>query len=160
MQCQRCTKHATVHLTEIVEGKKIERHLCDECAQKEGITIKTQVPLSELIDNLVSAQQETKELSEMVCPECEMSWQDFRKGGLLGCARDYEVFGEALAKLIARTQDGATEHVGRTPRKRPERVGMQHKLLRLRQDLHRALDEEDYEAAARLRDEIHKHETN
>lgn len=160
MQCQRCNKHATVHLTEIVNGKKIEQHLCDGCAQKEGITIKTQVPLSELIDNLVTAQQESQELGEKTCPECHLDWQDFRKGGLLGCPGDYEFFGEPLEKLIARTQEGATKHVGRIPNKSPDRSDIQLKLLRLRQDLHKALNEEDYEAAARLRDEIHQCETN
>ena len=41
MQCQLCDKAATVHLTEIVNGAKIEKHLCEDCAQKEGITIKS-----------------------------------------------------------------------------------------------------------------------
>ena len=92
MQCQLCKKHATVHLTEIINGQKIERHLCEECAQKEGIAVKTHISLNELIDNLVTSQQETEGLSDLRCPQCNMSWGMFRKDGLLGCPNDYYAF--------------------------------------------------------------------
>lgn len=161
MQCELCDKHATVHLTEIENGQKKERHLCEECAQKVGITVKTHIPISELLNDLVSAQHEVKDLQDLTCPQCDLKWNEFRKGGLLGCPNDYQAFDKALRILIERTQDGATEHVGRFPRNcRQGRLGKQLKLLRLRQDLHRALDEEDYETAVSLRDEIRKCELN
>ena len=154
MQCQLCDKTATVHLTEIVDNEKIERHLCENCAQKEGITIKTHVPISELLGNLVTSQQEVKELSELYCPQCELSWAEFRKRGLLGCPNDYLAFEKPLEPLIERAHEGATRHVGRVPRHNHRAGDSQAKLLRLRRDLQQAVENEDYEEAARIRDEI------
>jgi protein arginine kinase activator len=156
MQCQLCDKQATVHLTEIKGGQKMERHLCEDCAQKEGITIKikAQVPLSELLSNLAATEQETQDVAELRCPQCDITWAEFRKGGLLGCPHDYEVFERPLRLLIQRAQDGATTHAGRVPKNPGGAMSQQVKLMRLRQDLQLAVEAEDYEAAARIRDEI------
>ena len=155
MQCQLCDKHATVHLTEIVNNEKLERHLCEECAQKEGVTIKAHVPLNELLGNLMTSQQEVKELSELRCPHCHLSWAEFRKRGLLGCPNDYEVFEKPLEVLIERAHEGETVHVGKVPSHGGGELDNQVRLLRLRQDLQQAVEQEDYEAAAHIRDEIH-----
>jgi protein arginine kinase activator len=154
MQCQMCDKAATVHLTEIVNGAKMERHLCEECAQQEGITIKSQVPINELLNNIIAAQDETQELVDLTCPQCKISWGEFRKRGLLGCPNDYLAFSKALDPLIERAHNGATMHLGRSPAKHKSAAGMQAKMLRLRQELQRAVESEDYESAARIRDEI------
>ena len=160
MRCQSCNKPATVHLTEIIDGEKQERHLCDACAQKEGITIKTQVPITELLDNLVAAQQESQELKDLRCPQCDLTWQEFRKSGSLGCANDYVAFDESLRGMIERAQEGHTVHVGKVP-KHPSGKTEQHlKLMRLRQDLRQAVENEDYEAAASIRDRIRNYTTS
>ena len=155
MQCQNCSKAATVHLTEIVNGQKLERHLCAECAQKEGITVKQQVSLNELLTNIVAAQAEAQELGDLTCPHCGLRWLEFRKEGVLGCPQDYEAFREPLRDLLERVQDGAARHIGRVPRRFGDtKAANRIKLLRLRQDLEQAVEAEDYERAARLRDEI------
>jgi len=155
MQCQMCDKAATVHLTEIVNGKKTERHLCEACAQKEGIAIKAPAPISELLTSLMSAQAEAQELGGLRCEQCGLSWLEFRKGGLLGCPNDYTAFEKPLRGLLERVQEGATRHLGRVPRRCSESAaGKQVRLLRLRQDLRQAVEAEDYERAARLRDEM------
>ena len=154
MQCQICNKPATVHLTEIVNGEKIERHLCEQCAQNEGITIKTHVPLDELLNNIVSAQEQADELADLCCPQCNLSWAEFRKAGQLGCPNDYLAFERPLRSLIERAHEGAHIHVGRIPRHANSTTSSQVKLRRLRQDLQKAVEQEDYENAARLRDEI------
>ncbi|MBN1844889.1 MAG: UvrB/UvrC motif-containing protein [Sedimentisphaerales bacterium] len=154
MQCQLCDNPATVHLTEIVNGDKIERHLCEQCAQKEGITIKTQVPLNELLHNIMAAQEEAQEMTDLRCPQCDLRWADFRKRGLLGCPNDYLAFSEPLETLIERAHDGSTQHVGRNPRHHQGQDSQMSQLRRLRLELQRAIDSEDYETAARVRDEI------
>ena len=154
MQCQLCDRAATVHLTEIVNGQKAERHLCEYCAQQEGITIKAHVPISELLDNLVSAQEASDQLTDLSCPQCQLTWGQFRKQGLLGCPNDYLAFDEPLSKLIKKAQEGAAAHVGRFPEQARETVGRRTRLLQLRQKLREAVSEEDYERAAQLRDEI------
>lgn len=155
MQCQLCDKTATVHLTEIVDGSKTERHLCEDCAQKEGITIKAPLAeLSNLLENLVTAQEATEEIGEMTCPQCDTTWNEFRKRGLLGCPNDYVAFDQPLRRLVARAHEGATTHLGRIPRHDDGQLGKQARLLRMRRDLRQAVTDEDYETAARLRDQI------
>ena len=154
MQCQICNKPATVHLTEIIDGDKMERHLCEQCAQNEGITIKTQVPLNELLNNIVSAQEEADELADLSCPQCDLSWAEFRKSGQLGCANDYLAFERPLRSLIERAHEGATVHIGKVPRHSDGKIGNQVKLRRLKRDLQKAVELEDYEKAANIRDEI------
>ena len=117
MQCQLCDKQATVHLTEIVDGEKTEKHLCEDCAHNDGITIKAHVPINELLTDLVKSQEQARELSELTCPRCNMTWSDFRKGGLLGCPEDYEIFDAPLRKIILKTQENAKGHIGRSPLK-------------------------------------------
>ena len=145
MQCQLCDKHATIHLTEILDSQKTERHLCEECALKEGVTIKTHVPINELLENLSVVQEEAKELGQLSCPQCDITWSEFRKNGLLGCPNDYLAFEKPLQSLIERAQEGAINHVGRVPRKSDGSISRQLKLLRLRQNLRSSLEEEDYQ---------------
>ena len=160
MQCQMCNqKPATVHLTEIVDGKKLERHLCELCAQKNGITINAQAPITEfLINNVLGFEQESRETGEIRCPQCDMTWAKFRKSGLLGCPNDYTAFEKVLRPLIDKTHEGATTHIGKVPTQAKGTLGKQIQLIRLRQDLQEAVGNEDYEAAARLRDQIRKFE--
>ena len=162
MQCQLCDKPATVHLTEVTDGEKLERHLCEECAQKEGITISVElapiksVPVKELLSTLAAAQSEAEDLAGLNCPECHLRWADFRKSGLLGCPGDYEAFAEPLGRLIEQAQGGQHEHLGKTPKRLGANVSVQTTLRKLRHELKEAVAHEDYEGAARLRDEIDK----
>ena len=156
--CQGCQgRKATVHLTDISpEGAKQERHLCDKCAQSEGIT-PTQaayVPINELLSGLLGHKQSAQELAGLCCPDCGLTFAEFRNNGLLGCPKDYEIFERALVPLIERAHEGASHHVGKAPRRDGERRAPEGELLRLRRDLTRAVDSEDYEAAARIRDAI------
>ncbi len=155
MQCQICQSSATVHLTEIVNGQKTERHLCEECAQKEGISIKSHVPIGQLLNNIVDTQQEVQKLAQNTCPNCGLSWQEFRKSGLLGCPNDYIVFEQLLSPIVQKAHEGAIEHKGRVPGTDSACVeNKQLDLIKLKQDLQIAIEAEDYEAAAILRDEI------
>lgn len=159
-QCQLCGKKATVHLTEIVESQQIVKHLCGQCAQQEGIAITVQAPISEMISNLVNSHEDSDKLNDLKCPQCNLSWSEFRRRGLLGCPNDYLAFGKMLEKLVERTQGGATTHCGRIPQNTTESMGQQVRLLRLRQDLQTAVEAEDYETAVKLRDEISRFHTN
>ena len=152
-KCDKCDKPATVHLTEIVDGQKIEKHLCEDCAAFEGITIKTDVPISQLLEDFVlqSAGAKTEGRS---CDVCGIRFSEFREKGQLGCPNDYDTFSDLLDPLLERAHEGATQHVGKVPR----RAGVDQKktnaILRLRAQLRSAVAAEDYEQAARLRDQI------
>ncbi len=162
MQCQICNKkEATIHLTEISEGERIDMHLCENCAQEQGIAIKNQVPLNELLSNLLAVQPSNEEIfgpteSKVACPHCGFTLDQFTKEGLLGCPYDYEIFQKPLEKLLAKAHNGKTSHCGKVPSRTPQDTKKQMKKLDLRRQLDEAVQAEDYERAAQLRDKINE----
>jgi len=154
LKCDNCQAEATVHLTEIVNGQKIEKHLCEQCAASEGITIKSQVPLTQLLEELALQTAGGKELAQLRCDVCGISFLEFRQQGLLGCPHDYVAFEEVLVPLLERAHEGASQHVGKVPVSAPAEERRQSELLRLRGQLKEAVSQEDYERAAQLRDRI------
>lgn len=162
MQCQNCKNQAaTIHLTEINNGQRTETHLCQACAQKQGLAVQTQIPLNELLSTLLSVQPEAgvdeKTLQEeKSCPQCGMTLRRFSKETLLGCPQDYEVFEKNLLPLIQRTHNGRAEHCGKVPASVGPDQEKQIRLSALKRQLDSAVQNEQYETAARLRDEIRK----
>lgn len=162
MQCQICRKNeATIHLTEITNGVRTEMHLCEHCAQEEGIAVKSQISLNELLSSLLAAQPADDELSggpeqKSSCPHCGFTLEQFRKEPVLGCPYDYEVFEKSLLPLIEKAHAGNSRHCGKVPSKTPADTKKQIELMRLRQQLETAVETEDYETAAELRDKIDK----
>ena len=162
MQCEICKINtATIHLTEIVEGVRTEMHICEKCAIEQGIAVKSQIPLKELLSNLLSSQPSEEELAagleeKKVCPECGWTMEDFRKHGLLGCPADYEVFEQDLLPLIEKAHSGKTVHHGKIPSRMPAKTKDRIKLSNLKQQLQQAVREENYELAASLRDQINQ----
>jgi len=165
MKCDNCNKAATVHLTEIKNGKKIEKHLCEQCAaQNEGFPAKSHTPINELLTNFVLAHSGMPKEMGATCEHCGISWAEFRQTGLLGCEHDYPLFEKDLTPLLQRAHEGATHHVGKTPVRRggtstsTASARKQTELARLRKELARAVEAEDYEKAAKLRDAIREAE--
>jgi protein arginine kinase activator len=162
MKCDNCNKPATVHLTEIKGGKKIEKHLCEQCAaQNEGVQIKTHTPINELLTNFVLQQTGMAKDQGMACEQCGITWAEFRQSGLLGCEHDYTLFEKDLTPLLQRAHESATHHVGKVPARRggsgvPMKKAVD--LTKLRKELQRAVEAEDYERAAKLRDAIRQAE--
>lgn len=162
--CQGCKKNtATVHLTDISpQGEKCERHLCESCAQSEGVVPKPQISVN--LGQLLSAFIEggklsAKQIAALTCPKCKLNFVEFRNSGLLGCPNDYDALEKALLPLIERAHKGETRHIGKVPRRlRPARE-VENDLIRLRRELNRAVDDERYELAAEIRDRIRTLET-
>jgi protein arginine kinase activator len=157
--CERCKKaKATFHLTNIERsGAKNERHLCDRCAGEEGLlqTAKATVDLNQILESFIAGgKASAADLSSLVCEECGISYVEFRNQGLLGCAHDYEVFKEQITRLLERTHDGATHHLGKTPKSLGVVRKPQPDIRRLKRQLDEAVAAEDYERAAELRDRI------
>jgi protein arginine kinase activator len=160
--CEHCKKEpATFHLTNITrDGEKIERHLCERCAIKEGL-IQVHKPSTELLQSfLASAKSHASAEANLVCDECGISYVEFRNQGLLGCPKDYDAFKEALLPLIERAHDGATQHTGKVPKSLGIERTTQQEIRRLKRKLDEAIAAEDYERAAELRDRIRVLETS
>src|ERR1700722_5538714 len=162
MKCEKCNKTATVHLTKIHAGKKIEKHLCEQgAAQAEGLPVKAHTPINELLTNFVLAHSGMTKETGAGCAQCGITWAEFRSGGLLGCEHDYAFFDKDLTPLLQRAHEGATHHLGKVPTRRGGTsvpVKRQLDLTRLRKELSRAVESEDYERAAKLRDQIRQAE--
>jgi protein arginine kinase activator len=164
MQCQICSKKpATVHITEVIElggtadepNKLQQKHVCDACAAVMDLphappASKGVVDIWQLLQQ--SAQRSSQE-GGLRCPDCGMTLAEFRSQGRLGCPRDYEIFGAHLEPLLQRIHN-ATEHQGRLPGVAQEELDRMRSVHELRERLETAIREEEYEDAARLRDEL------
>ncbi len=156
MLCDLCGKNqATVHLTEIIDDQMSELHLCEECARKKSIQMEQQFGLADLLAGLVQFGQpkETAEAITLKCPNCGLSYQDFKRIGRLGCSECYSSFKRYLAPLLRKIH-GSAKHVGKAPYKVTAKPRKKLSLAELRQRLQEAIEKEEFEEAARLRDRI------
>lgn len=148
-------------MTEITNGKKVEKHYCDSCPKLTGEALsgKTHTPINELLNNFVLAHSgASPRESAVTCESCGITWSDFKQSGLLGCENDYAIFEKELTAIIQRAHEGATHHVGKVPARRASGgtivTRKRTNLARLRKELATAVEAEDYERAASLRDQI------
>jgi protein arginine kinase activator len=162
MKCQKCSKPATFHITDIERGKPREYHFCDEHARQHLTPAEQepeQQPISELAKKLIvgapgsGREREPSPADRQSCPFCQITFLEFRNSGRLGCPYDYEVFRDELMPLLENIHD-ETRHSGKVPRRAPRNSQQQTTLIQLRNDLKRAVAAEDYETAARVRDKI------
>ncbi len=151
-KCDKCGRDATIHINDLEDG--VEKHLCQECAMAEGITIKAMPPLKTLLEGMMLQSAAEKEANDLVCEVCGISFAEFREHQLLGCPNDYKAFEDVLAPLLEHAHEGASRHTGRIPADAAADERRQNDLLRLRGQLKEAVTHEDYEKAAALRDRI------
>ncbi|MFC1781555.1 UvrB/UvrC motif-containing protein [Planctomycetota bacterium] len=159
MQCQICTKNdATIHLTEISDGVRTEMHVCEQCAVEQNIAVKSHIPINELLSNLLASQPGEDEITEiteqLACPNCGFTLAQFRKEGVMGCPYDYEVFEKQLEPLLEKAHNENNSHCGKIPVTTPQDAKRQMELLQLRRKLDTAVQSEEYETAAEIRDKI------
>ncbi|UCG35719.1 MAG: UvrB/UvrC motif-containing protein [Candidatus Omnitrophota bacterium] len=157
MLCDICHKNmATVHLTEIVNDKVVEMHICQKCAKSKAEELKNQLSISELLSGLMDIEGISETRPALKCPVCGMSYADFKKQGRLGCENCYATFKDRLFPLLRKVH-GTTRHSGKVPGA-VAKVSASERLEELKKRLERAIEMEEYEEAARLRDEIKKAE--
>jgi protein arginine kinase activator len=156
MLCDICKKNvATVHLTQMIEGKTKKVDLCENCSKEKGVDDPTGFSLADLLLGLGAAQQMEQAAGgvDVKCPHCGFTHADFKKAGRLGCAECYKVFGEGLETLL-KTMHKGTRHVGKVPQVYKQSQDLTDKLKGLQKKLEKAIADEDFESAARLRDEL------
>jgi protein arginine kinase activator len=162
MKCDFCSEPATVHITDMSQGKYRVLHLCGGCAEKEkNGELKQHLNVEHIVKKIIAAfaGELAGELAKLSCPYCGTKYMEFRAKGRLGCPADYEVFQKGLVPLLERIH-GSAEHVGKCPRRRAATASPHAELIRLRRELRSAVESEDYEKAARLRDVIRAKETS
>ena len=173
MLCEKCnTNPATIHYTKVIGGDKTEYHLCTKCAREvtEGSGYGRILPEDNEISKLLSwvfggavGNDEEQEDSayEITCPCCGMTYGDFVKQSRFGCHDCYDVFGLLISDKIKKIH-GSDTHVGKKPKQMKydrmeiteENITAEDRINILRKKLKEAVLMEDFEEAARLRDEI------
>jgi protein arginine kinase activator len=156
MLCDICHKNtATVHLTEIISDKVVEMHICQSCAKEKADENKEQLSITQLLSGLTNGEQIGKEKVSIKCQFCGLTYADFRKKARLGCANCYSTFRIQLMPLLKKIHS-SIRYVGKIPLKEESASNFDTKLKELKARLNRAVQLEEYEDAARLRDELKK----
>lgn len=152
MLCQKCKiNHANVKIIRNINGEVKEYFLCSSCAEGEGMgfsnTLKDIIP--ESFFNILAPEVR----SPLVCPECKLSYPEFRKNPKFGCEKCFDAFKEMLPAMIKNIH-GATSHTGKIPKRSGGVILKKKKISDLRAELNKAVAEEKFELAVKLRDEI------
>lgn len=158
MVCDNCgSTQAVVHLTQIVNNQISTHRLCEKCAAEKGLESApepTSLPLTDFLAQMGKDQAAESEPASQQCSFCGLTFKEFRETGRLGCPHCYETYATHLQRLLRRVH-GSTQHVGKVylpPDPTASDVG--RRLDALRRKLSRAVEAEDFERAAELRDEI------
>ena len=156
MLCSICKeKEAKLHYTNI-SGDKVQKvDLCEECAKSKGMESPTGFCFADELFGLGAAQEIEQAGGEMglKCPACAFTQSDFKKAGRLGCAECYQTFAEPLEGLL-KTMHKGTRHAGKVPESLRQNRNVSDRLKTLQKKLAKAIEAEDFEQAAVLRDEI------
>ena len=168
MLCQHCQKNeATTHIKTNINGKIAEYRLCSECAQElgyGGMFPDFTADFGGMLGSFLSAALPARSGAAR-CPECGSTMNDIKKIGKVGCANCYDLFFSELMPTI-RSIHGNTEHIGKHPvieytenhEDQKPTDEKRDKIESLRAELKQAIEDENFERAAQLRDEIKNQE--
>ena len=155
--CDNCgSEDAAVRWTQIESNEMSTYHLCEACAAEKGLETPPEPANFPLTDFLAQMGDEPAEedAPDVQCSFCGLTFAAFRETGRLGCPHCYETFESHLRRLLRRIH-GGTQHVGKVYLPPDPTVSeMEKRLEGLRRKLHRAVEGEDFERAAELRDQI------
>ncbi|SFI38129.1 protein arginine kinase activator [Tindallia magadiensis] len=159
MQCQHCkTRKATVYIKESLNNQENEKYICDVCASELN---QSGTPFSFSVHNLLSSYFDQTNVSrkggktsnQSRCSQCGQSYGEYKELGRLGCPQCYQAFRMVLMPLIKRIH-GGSQHIGKVPIKIERMQRLRRHVNALQGKLEKAIEEEAYEKAAQLRDEI------
>jgi len=159
MLCNVCEKNeAKVHLTQMVEGKIRKVDLCESCAKEKGIDDPTGFSLADVLTGMDAVQKpEAAALPGLVnqveCEFCGYTQAEFKKTGRLGCSHCYGVFEGGLEQVF-KTMHRGVRHTGKVPEKLRSSKELEDRSRDLQSKLDEAVNQEKFEEAAVLRDEL------
>lgn len=157
MLCDDCHKRpACVHITKINNNQKIEKHLCEYCAQKTGefnFTFDAGLSVQDLLKGMFTQSYVETQQQSVTCPNCGMSYGDFSHNGKIGCSVCYSTFADRLQQVLRRIH-GANVHTGKVPLRTGGALAVRQTIKKMKRQLATHIAREEYENAAKLRDEI------
>lgn len=160
MLCEKCKKNpATTHIRKSVNGVQEEWILCSQCAKEMGYD-QLSFFKGGLLGSLFSGELSGKTAADALrCPCCGISFEEIAKSGEVGCADCYQFFRGRLTPTIEKLH-GKAGHLGKVPRRKQEEQKPVEKeqepnpLAKLKEELARAIEAQEFEQAAVLRDKI------
>jgi len=166
MICQICKKRpASVHMTKIINGIKSELHICEQCAKEnDSMGINTEIPgfdtpfsfsniIAGLMDIAGTGALPYITQKQVKCPVCGLTYEEFKNTGRFGCGKCYETFEDKLEPLFKRIH-GNMQHTGKVPKRTGGIIRAKRDIEKLKYELKKAIDNEEYEKAAELRDRV------
>jgi protein arginine kinase activator len=159
VKCQVCGEaEATIHFKELKNEEMHELHLCPTCAEEKGFHSLVEQDKASLTNQLIWMAENlypegSGKVGQVQCGRCGLRYSEFTRVGRLGCMDCYTAFDLQIRRLLRRVH-GSTKHVGKTPGRPQPVTGRRATLHRLQEELQQAIASEEYERAARLRDEI------
>ena len=163
MICDDCgKKEAVVHIVQIGPNGRVEKNLCEDCAQKYGNTMfapqERAMSVNDFLKGVFSntprpREEDTPEAEELVCPNCGMRYRDFQQTGKIGCSVCYATFRRQLEPILRRIH-GSSTHSGKIPHRTGGTLETKHQINLLRARQQEAVEQENYELAAECRDRI------
>jgi len=155
MLCDVCkTEASSVFLTQIVDGKMQKVNMCEACSKEKGVTDPTGFALADLLLGMGNAQPvESGGTEGRRCAQCGFTQSEFKKTGRLGCSQCYSTFAEGLEPMLKGMHKGL-KHTGKCPERLQRSLARANLLSELSDKLRKAVVDEQYEAAAALRDQI------
>ena len=152
MLCCVCKqREAVVHYAEIVEGAIQKQDLCEHCAVEKGLGSTLNFSMGDMLAGITD--HNTLEKGTIVCPQCNMTLEEFRKCGRFGCDKCYESFSETLMPMLEQIHR-STKHKGKVPVSLHDESFKRENIATLEKELKEAIESEDFEKAAYLRDEL------
>ena len=159
MKCEFCNKeNASIHLTQVVNGEMKKLNLCQSCAKKNGIDLNSPISITDILMG-IEKQKKRDSVSniekqyELTCKRCNLSRSEFSKKARLGCPECYKTFKVEL-KSITHAMHHSMNHIGKVPSKQEKSIKISSKINFLKKEIEKAVKNEDYESAAKFRDEI------
>ncbi len=148
--CDHCGQQAIYHDVRIVNGVHNTTHLCAEHAMEAGVSLGP-IDLSVMLH---SAKGVLTGGSQKTCPDCGMTISQYKESRLLGCPTCYDSFRDELSSIISKVQDNNSQHIGRAPAQATVDLNRHLQVRRLLKKLESAVNKEEYEQAAVLRDQL------
>ncbi|WP_312701032.1 UvrB/UvrC motif-containing protein [Sedimentibacter sp.] len=161
MLCNECGKNeARVHVTQIINGNKTESHLCEECAKKNQSILNSNFSMENLFSAMLNNAYNTSTyIPAITCPKCGMDYEEFRKTGKFGCNDCIDTFKSRIMPVVKNVQ-GHEAHTGKIPKRSGGSYRIKKDIENLKHELKSAIENEEYEKAAGLRDKIREMEGN
>ncbi len=160
MKCQKCgINEATTHIKQIINGHKSEIYLCPQCANEENAIPSFKSVFDNDFDNLfsnfwgTSASVLNQAPNETICKTCGTTLRDIQSRGKLGCSDCYAVF-ERLLQRPLKEIHGSCTHTGKLPKRAAKGLRLDSEIDKLKDELSRAVLDQNFEKAAELRDKI------